>query len=98
VVAAVRAMIEGAPVAGVVGASEAMMARPDSTATLATITVPTLVVAGEEDTISTPNEARGIAAAVPGARLVTIPGAGHLSSLEQPAAFSRAVREFLAAL
>jgi 3-oxoadipate enol-lactonase len=57
--------------------------------------VPTLVVVGEEDSLTPPASAEVIAQAVARARLVRIPAAGHLSNLEAPEAFNRAVREFL---
>jgi len=82
---------------GIIGAQLGMAERPDSTPTLSTITVPTLLVFGAEDII-TPVEPEGksMAAAIPHARLVIIPNAGHLSNLEQPEAFEVAVREFAA--
>jgi pimeloyl-ACP methyl ester carboxylesterase len=82
-------------VPGIVGALEAMMARPDSTPTLATIDVPTLVVVGEEDVLTPPAEARAIQSAVRGSALEVIAGAGHLSSYERPASFNHVVSEFL---
>lgn len=92
---AVRAMILGAPPATVVAALAGMAARPDSTGELAGIAVPTLVVVGEEDAITPPTDARAMAEAIPGAVLRTIPNAGHVSSLENPAAFNTALRELL---
>ena len=80
------------------GAIHRMMHRPDSTALLPQITVPTLVIVGEEDELTPPEDSRRIAEAVPGATLVTIPGAGHLSNLEQPDAFNAALTAFLAKL
>jgi len=93
--AEVQAMMARQPAAGVVAALKAMAARPDSTADLAGIDVPTLVVVGGEDRITPPDDARAIAAAVPGAGLVVVPGAGHLSNLEEPGAFNAALRAFL---
>jgi Predicted hydrolases or acyltransferases (alpha/beta hydrolase superfamily) len=57
---------------------------------------PTLVVVGALDRLTTPDMAREIAAKIPGARLAVIEGAGHLSNIENPAAFDRAVLDFLA--
>lgn len=76
----------------------ALRERPDRTANLAGVRVPTLVIVGAEDGISPPAEMRAMADAIPGARFVEIAGAGHLSNLEQPAAFNRAVNEFVAGL
>jgi len=85
--------------AGIIGAQLGMAERPDSTTTLSTITAPTLAVFGAEDVITPAGtEGRLLAEAIPNARLVVLPNAGHLSNLEQPEAFNAAVREFLAPL
>ena len=91
-------MLAAAPVPGIVGALEAMMARPDSTPTLATIAVPTLVVVGDEDALTPAAEARAMQGAIPGSRLAVIAGAGHVSNVERPAEFNRLLRDFLAAV
>jgi 3-oxoadipate enol-lactonase len=62
------------------------------------VQVPTLVVVGNEDRLTPPAMARLIADAIPGARLAVIPAAGHLSNIEQPAAFNAAVLDFLASV
>ena len=93
--ATARVISENATVDGIVGALEALMARPDSTATLGTITVPTLFIAGEEDVITPPKEARAMQAAVLGSRLEILSRTGHLSNLEAPAAFNVVLSEFL---
>ena len=98
VVQHLRQILASAPVDGIVGATEAMMERPDSTPLLATIDVPTLVVVGEEDVVTPPSEARLMHAAIRGSRLETIARAGHASSFERPAAFNHVVGEFLAQL
>ena len=63
---------------------------------LPSIAVPTLIVAGRYDQVTTPDQVAAIAAAIPGARTATLE-AGHLSNIEQPQAFNRAVIEFLVA-
>ena len=60
------------------------------------IDVPTLVVCGAEDKVTPPELSRELASIIPDARLETIPGAGHISNLERPAAFNAAVDEFIA--
>lgn len=81
----VRAMAETVGPDGFVRQQRAIMARPDSRPGLASITVPTLVLVGEEDLITPPAEAREIVEGIGApARLVTIPGCGHLSTLESP--------------
>jgi YbgC/YbaW family acyl-CoA thioester hydrolase len=92
----VRALMAATPVAGIVGALGAMRDRPDSTALLPTLTdLPALVITGAEDQITPPASGAAMAAAIPGARFVTIAGAGHLSTLEEPAATTAALRTFL---
>lgn len=95
---AMHRMIAQASVEGIVGASEAMMVRPDSTATLATIDVPTLIVVGDEDAITPAKEARAMQERISGSRLEVIAQAGHLSSVERPASFNHLLTEFLVAL
>jgi len=73
---------------------KAMRDRPDSTALLPQIAVPTLVIVGGQDVISTAAESQAIANAIPGARFVVIPGAGHLTPMENPSAVARALGEF----
>ena len=58
---------------------------------------PTLVVVGEHDEITPLADAEAMQRAIPRSTLCVIPGAGHLSSLEQPDAFSRALGDFLLA-
>jgi YbgC/YbaW family acyl-CoA thioester hydrolase len=95
----VRTMILRTPVSGIVGALSAMRERPDSTALLETLTgIPTLVVVGAEDMITPPPIAQGMATAIPGARLMEIPGAGHLPCVEQPVPTTRAILKFLQGL
>jgi pimeloyl-ACP methyl ester carboxylesterase len=97
-VASVRAMQAGASVPGIVGALEAMLARPDSTPDLPGITVPTLVIAGADDAIIRPAEARAMHEAIPGSRFELLDGAGHLCNVERPAAFNLVLGEFLASV
>lgn len=98
VVERVRAMIEGTAPATVAAAQLAMAARPDSTPDLPGIAVPALVVVGEEDALTGPDEARAMASALPAARLEIIPRAGHLSPMERPAAFNAILGDWLASL
>ena len=72
-----------------------MAERPDSSDVLSGIRVPTLVVVGDADSITPPEDAQRMAKAIPGAKLVTIRGAAHLSNFEQPRQFNEAVAAFL---
>jgi len=82
-------------VPGMAGALRAMRDRPDSTPDLPKIGVPTLVMVGAEDPTSPPAVMEAMAKAIPRARYVVIPGAGHVSPLEQPLASSRTMADFL---
>ncbi|HEY0372107.1 MAG TPA: alpha/beta fold hydrolase [Thermoanaerobaculia bacterium] len=79
----VREVMRSAPREFVIGALKAMATRPDSSALLPTITVPTLVIAGEEDPIMPMKDAEAMAAAIPNARLVKIAGAAHIPNVEK---------------
>jgi pimeloyl-ACP methyl ester carboxylesterase len=94
----VRRLIKQQSPVAIRGAIHRMMHRVDSTPLLARVSVPALVITGEEDEMIPVDESRRMAGAVKGATLVLIPGAGHLSNLEQPEAFNDAVNKFLAAL
>ncbi len=72
----------------------AIIGRPDSRPLLATIRCPTLVVVGDGDELTPPPVAAEIANGIPGARLVTIAGCGHASTLERPAELTAALLEW----
>lgn len=92
----VRKMAEDIGAEGFVRQQHAIMGRPDSRPLLASITVPTLVLVGEEDQITPLAEAQEIAAGIGAkARLVTVPGSGHLSTLEAPEAVTEALLTWL---
>jgi 3-oxoadipate enol-lactonase len=82
------------PSNAVIAAIRALRDRPDRTAELPKISVPTLVVVGTQDALSPPADGRAMAAAIPKARVLEIPGAGHLSNLENPDAFAAALAGF----
>jgi 3-oxoadipate enol-lactonase len=90
----VAAQIEKTPVAGYVGCCHAIP-KIDVTARLKQIKCPALVICGEDDPGTPPAMAREIHENLPGSKLVLIPQAAHLSNIEQPAAFNRALAEFL---
>jgi 3-oxoadipate enol-lactonase len=97
-VEAMHRMMSLAPPEGVAGALDAMLNRPDSVQTLATITVPTLILVGEEDALTPVGESRAMHHAIPGSDLQIIAGAGHVSNVERPAAFNHLLSEFLTSL
>lgn len=73
----------------------AIMSRPDMRPRLTAIGCATLVLAGEDDVLTPPELSVEMAEAIPGARLVRVPGSGHLSTLEQPARVTAALLEWL---
>jgi pimeloyl-ACP methyl ester carboxylesterase len=80
---------------GIAGALRGMAKRPDRRADLPGISVPTLVLVGEEDVITPPAEARALADAIPNARLEVIPQSGHMAPYENPAVANAAILRFL---
>jgi len=95
VVERIGALIASTPVAGYVGCSHAIP-KINLTARLKEIKCPILVICGEQDAGTPPAMAREIHDAAPGSKLVLIPQAAHISNMEQPQAFTRAMEAFLA--
>jgi pimeloyl-ACP methyl ester carboxylesterase len=92
----VRTLVEAAEPEAVAWAQRAMAARADSFGALRATNVPALVIVGEEDRLTTVDDARAMADALPNGRLLTVPGAGHLTAMEDPAEFTAILRGFLA--
>ncbi len=91
-------MMRSTAPAGWIGALEAMKQRGDQSDLLPSISVPTLVVVGESDTLAPVDVAEAMAKAIPGARIEVVPDAGHVANLENPEVFNRAFSEFLTTL
>jgi pimeloyl-ACP methyl ester carboxylesterase len=91
----VREIALAQPVEGVRRAIQSLKSRPDSTPLLAGISCPALAVVGDEDAMTNVDSVRCMHDRIPGAELAVIEGAGHLSNLEQPEAFSAALTGFL---
>jgi 3-oxoadipate enol-lactonase len=91
----IRRLMEQNTARGVVGALRAMARRPDRSALLRNIRVPTLVLVGEGDVVTPPAEARAMADAIPGARLEVIPWAGHLAPYENESVANGVILRFL---
>ncbi len=94
----VERLIEAASPAAVIAALDCLMTRPDSTGLLPSLAPPALVLVGADDVLTPVAESERMQAALPDSRLVVIPGAGHLSNLEQPEAFNRALFDFVRTL
>ena len=95
VVGRIRDMILDSTPGGVVAALGAMREREDSTPLLPEIRVPTLVIGGEEDAISSPEVMAAMAGKIPDAYHESLAGVGHLSNIEAPKEFNAAVEKFL---
>jgi pimeloyl-ACP methyl ester carboxylesterase len=74
---------------------EAIIGRADSRALLAQIKTPTLVIAGKEDRLITPDNSEEIAAGIPGAKLEMVEHCGHMGMIERPEAYTKLLRAFL---
>lgn len=90
----VRRTLLATPPEGYAACCEAI-GELDLRAELAEVRAPTLVIAGADDPVGTPEIARDIAAAISGARLVVVPEARHLANIEQPETVTRALMEHL---
>lgn len=90
-------MMRRASVAAIHDALDALRTRPDSTPILPTISVPTLIICGDEDALTPVKESEAMHAAIPDSQLTVIPNAGHASCVESPAAFTAVLAGFLSA-
>lgn len=93
--ASLRRIIERNHPQGIMAALRGMALRSDSTDLLPHIRVPTLVIGGEHDALTPPDAMRELQAAIPGSQLAMLPGAGHVSNRDNPAAFNAAIAEFM---
>jgi 3-oxoadipate enol-lactonase len=91
----VRSLVLASSADAIAGAVRALMTRPDSTPLLSSIHVPTLIIVGDEDTLTPPAASEDMHRAIAGSELARIPRAGHLSNLEQPDLFTAALAAFL---
>jgi pimeloyl-ACP methyl ester carboxylesterase len=91
----VRSLVLANSAEAIAGEIRALMTRPDSTPLLASIHFPTLIVVGDEDTVTPPTVAHEMRDAIAGSELTVIPGSGHLSNLERPDTFNAALARFL---
>jgi pimeloyl-ACP methyl ester carboxylesterase len=80
---------------GLAAALRGMASRRDFGDELPNIALPTMIIVGEHDAISTVDEMRSIAGAIPAAEFVILPGAGHMTPLENPVGFNEAIEQFL---
>lgn len=95
VVAAIREVIEHASPLAVAGTLLALAARTDTTASLFSIKVPTLILVGQHDALTPPSASHAMKDKIPHAEIFIIPRAGHLSNLEQEEEFNLHLLNFL---
>ncbi|QJW97463.1 alpha/beta fold hydrolase [Frigoriglobus tundricola] len=98
VIERLKALAARQPAPSVIAALGALRDRPDANPGLKAITVPTLVLVGEYDAVTPPLSAANLSAQIRRSTLLHIPGAGHLSNVENPDAFNAAVCGFVAGL
>jgi len=89
----VRGMIRDTPVDGFIGCAAALAAH-DYASAVASVRRPVLFIAGEKDG-ATPAAMRKLNEKLPRSHFVELPGAGHISNMDRPAEFTRAIRDFL---
>ncbi|WP_052668711.1 3-oxoadipate enol-lactonase [Nitriliruptor alkaliphilus] len=93
-VTALDRTLRAASVDGYTGSCEAL-ATADLTGLATSVRAPSLVMVGGADEATPPADARALHALIPDARLIELPGAGHLANLERPERFGQVVRAFL---
>lgn len=95
VVQKLRQITQGCPVLTIEHALAAMRDREDYTNELASIAVPTFIAVGEHDTLTPPPMSRAMHERISRSQLAIIPGAGHMTPMEQPGAFNEQLARFL---
>ena len=93
-----RAMIASTAVRAIADGARGVAARPDSLDVLPSIDVPTLVIVGEHDQITPPEQSRLMVDRLPNARLEIVPQAGHMANIENPDEFNTALLRFISAV
>ena len=91
-------MMQMMTVKGLAAVQQGMAERPDSLPILRGINVPTLVIAGDEDTLTPLPNAKLMQQHIPGAKLAVITRAGHYAAMENADEFSQPLRQFLEGL
>lgn len=94
-IAMLRVIIENNDGKGIAAAERAMAARPDSSQTLTSISVPTLVISGTDDRLTTQDDVKRMASLITNCHVAEIAHAGHISNQDEPIAFNHVVLSFL---
>ncbi len=95
IVQSIRSIIEQNSPLGIAGTLLALAARTDTTPSLVSISVPTLILVGEHDALTPVSAAQALKQRIRGSELHVIPHAAHLSNLENPDVFNAKLLEFL---
>ena len=98
IVEQVQAMIRQASPDAIAASQRGMARRDDVQDKLSSLQWPALVIAGAEDVISPADEMQGIAESLPNGQFCEIPGAGHMTVLENPAAVNAVMKKFVGSL
>ena len=94
-VSLIKNIIKGTPTLSIAGTLLALASRTDTTPSLSTIKVPTLILVGEKDVTTPPENSRMMQGKIPGSELHIIPNAAHMSNLENPTVFNEHLINFL---
>lgn len=95
IVERMKRVISSTDPSAIAAAQLGMAARPDMTALLSEIKVPTLALCGKEDQLTTPDVMRAMAEAIPDAEYIEIAGAAHMAPVEKPQEVTAAMQQFL---
>jgi pimeloyl-ACP methyl ester carboxylesterase len=90
----IRDIMEHCPPKTIEHALAALRDREDYSGILSSITAPTLIIVGEHDALTPPKMAQTLDEKIPNSKLIQIPGAGHVSTMEKPAEVTAAIAEF----
>ena len=94
----IEAMVRANRPEGVAAALRGMAMRPDSKEILSRFAGPALIAVGEQDRLTPPERAQEMQSLLKSSKFKIIPGAGHLSNLERPEEFNRALEDFLSSI
>jgi len=91
----IRSIIAGTPPLSIAGTLIALAARTDTTRSLAAVNIPALIMVGDQDTVTPLSSAQALHAGIRGSELHVVPGAAHMSNMENPAFFNDKLIAFL---
>jgi pimeloyl-ACP methyl ester carboxylesterase len=97
-VKSIQSIVERTAPISIFGSLLALAGRTDTTASLPNIACPTLVLVGEKDTVTPVAAAQHLKDSIPGSQMAVIPGAGHVSNMENPAEFNKHLTQFIAGI